>query len=467
MPAKQWLVPVLLCVLASPLSATDDLGDVGDLGDLGDLARAYIAAHTTAHLGLPSYARQTGLACSACHYQFLMLTPFGRKFKLNGYTLTNLATINEKDSTNGGRLSMSPVSLLSGMVTAGYTRTKDDLPDTQNGAAALPQELSGFLAGRISSNVGMFSQFTYSGADGAFGIDNVDIRYANKGSIGSSELTYGATLNNSPSVQDLWNTTPVWGYPFIGSDAAPGGAAGTLIDEGLAQNVFGLGGYAMFANHVYGEASFYRSALQGSAAPTSETGAIHGVAPYWRLALQQEWEHRYLMIGTFGLHASLFPDVLSGPRDTYTDVGADAQFETAAGSGNVVLRGSYVHEDQTLDATAAAGGADNVKNSLKVLRFNASWYPKQWLGVSGGYFDTQGTTDAGLYAPDPVDGSVSGSPKTDGFVGEVDLNPWENTRVGLQYTAYSNFNGGKTDYDGSGRSASGNDTLFAFAWLAF
>ena len=129
---------------------------------------------------LPSYARQTGLACSACHYQFLMLTPFGRKFKLNGYTLTNLMTINEKDSTNGGRLSLSPVSLLSGMVTAGYTRIKDDLPDTQNGAAALPQELSGFLAGRISSNMGMFSQFTYSGADGAFGIDNVDIRFADK-----------------------------------------------------------------------------------------------------------------------------------------------------------------------------------------------------------------------------------------------------------------------------------------------
>ncbi len=458
MPAKHRLVPVLLCVLASPLSATDDLGD---------LARAYVAAHTTAHLRLPSYARQTGLACSACHYQFLMLTPFGRKFKLNGYTLTNLMTINEKDSTNGGRLSLSPVSLLSGMVTAGYTRIKDDLPDTQNGAAALPQELSGFLAGRISSNMGMFSQFTYSGADGAFGIDNVDIRFADKTSIGSTELTYGATLNNSPSVQDLWNTTPVWGYPFIGSDAAPGGAAGTLIDEGLAQNVLGLGGYAMLANHVYGEVSFYRSALQGSAAPTSETGAIHGVAPYWRLALQQEWEHRYLMIGTFGLHGSLFPDVLSGPRDTYSDVGADAQFETAAGSGNVVLRGSYVHEDQTLDATAAAGGADNVKNSLEVLRFNASWYPNQWLGLSGGYFDTQGTTDAGLYAPGPVDGSASGSPKTDGFVGEVDLNPWENTRVGLQYIAYSNFNGGKTDYDGSDRSASGNNTLFAFAWLAF
>ena len=459
MPALHRLVPALLCALASPLSATDGVGD---------LAREYVAAHTTAHRAIPSYARQTGLACSACHYQFLTLTPFGRKFKLNGYTLTNLMTLSEKDSTNGGRLSLSPVSLLSAMVTAGVTHTKDALPDTQNDAAAMPQELSGFLAGRISSNIGLFSQFTYAGADGAFGIDNVDIRYAGKAAVGgSTELAYGVTLNNSPSVQDLWNTTPVWGFPFIGSDAAPGGAAGTLIDEGLAQNVLGLGGYAMLANHVYGEVSLYRSALQGSAAPTSETGAIHGVAPYWRLALQQEWEHRYLMVGTFGLHGSLFPDVLSGPRNSYTDVGVDAQFETAAGKGNLVVRGSWIHEAQTLDAAVAAGGAANVDNTLKVLRLNASYYPRQWLGVSGGYFDTRGTTDPVLYAAAPVDGSASGSPKTNGFVGELDLDPWENTRLGLQYTAYANFNGGKTDYDGSGRNASGNNTLFAFAWLAF
>ena len=107
MPVKRWSILLLLCTLVSPLSATDDLGD---------LARAYVAAHNGAHLSLPSYARQTGLACSACHYQFLTLTPFGRKFKLNGYTLTNLVPLTEKDSTNGGKLSLSPVSLLAGMV---------------------------------------------------------------------------------------------------------------------------------------------------------------------------------------------------------------------------------------------------------------------------------------------------------------------------------------------------------------
>jgi len=459
MRAIRQLLPALLFAFAPPVSATDNLHE---------LARAYVAAHTAAG-HVPSYARQTGLACSACHYQFLTLTPFGRKFKLNGYTLTNLPSLVEKDSTtNGGRLGLSPFSLLSAMVTAAVTHTKDDLPDTQNDAVALPQELSGFLAGRIAPKVGVFSQFTYAGADGAFGIDNVDIRFADKTTVGgSTEIAYGFTLNNNPAVQDLWNTTPAWGFPFIGSEGAPGGAASTLIDGGLSQNVLGLGGYAMVGKLVYGELSAYRSAFQGAAAPSSATGAIHGVAPYWRLALQKEWEHQYVMVGTFGLHTSLFPDVLTGPRDTYADVGADAQFESKAGTGNVVVRGSWIHENQTLDATFAGGGSESIKNSLKVLRLNASYYPRQWLGVTGGYFDTRGSSDAGLYAPDPVDGSANGDPKTNGFVGEVDLNPWENTRIGVQYTAYSNFNGGKTDYDGSGRNASGNNTLYAFTWLAF
>ena len=37
---------------------------------------------------LPSYARQTGQQCAACHDGFPELTPYGRLFKLNGYTFT-------------------------------------------------------------------------------------------------------------------------------------------------------------------------------------------------------------------------------------------------------------------------------------------------------------------------------------------------------------------------------------------
>src|SRR5437660_4472050 len=36
---------------------------------------------------IPLYARQTNLKCASCHTIFPELTPFGRKFKLGGYTL--------------------------------------------------------------------------------------------------------------------------------------------------------------------------------------------------------------------------------------------------------------------------------------------------------------------------------------------------------------------------------------------
>ncbi|MEJ2687039.1 MAG: cytochrome C, partial [Gammaproteobacteria bacterium] len=45
---------------------------------------------------VPSFARQTGLACMACHTVFPELTPFGRTFKLNGYTLTGIQQIEQK-----------------------------------------------------------------------------------------------------------------------------------------------------------------------------------------------------------------------------------------------------------------------------------------------------------------------------------------------------------------------------------
>jgi hypothetical protein len=458
MSVPRWLILLSVVGLVSPASASTPSSD---------FVRAYVAGRGVAVAIVPSFARQTGLACSACHYQFLTLTPFGRKFKLNGYTLTNQTVLSEPEPANGGRLGLNPFSMLSAMATSSLTHIKDDVPGEQNDATALPQELSGFFAGRISPKIGLFSQFTYAGPDGAFGIDNVDIRFASLTTVSGGDLAYGLTLNNNPSVQDLWNTTPAWGFPFIGSEGAPSGAAAMVIDGGLSQNVLGLGGYAMFHNLVYGEFTVYRSAFQGSAAPTATTGAIHGVAPYWRLALQKEWPTKYLMVGTFGLRTSLWPDALSGPRDTYTDVGVDAQFESRVGTGNLVVRGSWLHESQTLDATFGGGGSANATNTLKTLRVNASYYPRQWFGVTGGYFDTRGSTDGGLYAPGAVTGSANGSPKTNGFIGEVDFNPWENTRVGLQYTANANFNGRSSNYDGSGRSASGNNTLFAFLWLAF
>ncbi len=452
------LTVVSLSLMLTPLRAARADG-------LAERARAYATAHVSSRSLVPPFSRQTGLACSACHYQFLSLTPFGREFKQNGYTMTSQRLLDDKKE---GGLALSPIAGLGTMVQASYTHVSTTVPGTQNNNAAFPQQLSIFLAGQITTKIGIFSQVTYSGADGAVGIDNIDLRYANQTDIGSTALTYGLTLNNNPTVSDLWNTTPAWGFPYAGSDVAPGPAAGTLIDGALAQQALGLTGYAIVGGTVYGELGVYRSAFQGQGQPdATSTNTINGGAPYWRLALQKKWDKTYVMLGTYGLHAALFPTGVTGSTDKITDIGVDAQWEQKVGAGNLVARGTYIHESRTLDGSVAAGTATNASGNVNTERLNASYYPNQTIGLTLGIFNTTGSKDPLLYPQNPVDGSLLNDPKTNGFIGEVDFNAWQNTRLGLQYTAYTNFNGASTNYDGAGRDASGNNTLYFLVWVVF
>ncbi len=50
---------------------------------------------------------------------------------------------------------------------------------------------------------------------------------------------------------------------------------------------------------------------------------------------------------------------------------------------------------------------------------------------------------------------------------EINYLPWLNTKFSVQYTAYTRFNGGNSNYDGAGRTASANDTLYLLIWFAY
>ncbi len=81
---------------------------------------------------------------------------------------------------------------------------------------------------------------TYHSQGDHFTWDNTDVRYANNSrQLTGKPLTYGITFNNSPTVEDLWNSTPAWGYPFISNDLAPAPAAAQLSTGRLAQDVAG------------------------------------------------------------------------------------------------------------------------------------------------------------------------------------------------------------------------------------
>ena len=421
---------------------------------------------------VPSFSRQTGLACSACHYQFPQLSPFGRLFKLNGYTLTGLPTIGQPgDSAGKESLKLSPIPPIAAMLVTGLTHTSLAQPETQNTTVGFPQELSLFVAGQITPHVGIFTQFTYAGADGAIGIDNVDLRWAKHTSLADRDLLFGLTLHNNPTVQDVWNTVPAWGFPFMASEVGPAPAASTVIDGVLGQQVAGLGAYSLYDNLLYTEFTAYRSAPQGTSEPldSTATNVTKGVIPYWRAALQHAWPSTYGMIGTYGFVAHLYPEGVTGPTNDYTDVGIDAQLEHKSGIGMWIGRAAFIHESETLAGFLAAGtpGAASLHENLSTVRTNLSFEPSLRYSLSGGYFQTTGTSDPVLFPAEPFTGSRTGSPNSRGGIGELAVNPWQNTRVAVQYVFYSLFNGASNDYDAAGRKASDNNTLFLYLWLAF
>ncbi len=205
----------------------------------------------------------------------------------------------------------------------------------QNGSFQFPQQASLFLAGAWATHVGSFVQVTYTSQGDHFTWDNSDIRYANATKLFKKDLAFGITLNNNPTVEDLWNSTPAWGFPWVSSDWAPTPTAGAIINGGLAQDVAGIGMYAMWDNHLYFAGTIYRSAHIGAPQPNTgvdNAGAplginIRGVAPYWRLAWQQNSKNNNLEVGTYGMHMKSTPGGITGLEDGYTDWAADFQYD--------------------------------------------------------------------------------------------------------------------------------------------
>jgi hypothetical protein len=427
-------------------------------------ALAALLTVTDAH-AVPSFARQLQVPCSVCHTQFPELNAFGREFKLSGYTLAAGEQIEAGGGEQQASLSLGRLPPLAMMLQAGYTNTAGALPDTQSGDVQLPQQLSVFMAGRISPKVGSFLQMTYSQADDKFGMDNAEFRFADTAMLAGKTVNYGVSLNNSPGIEDLWNSTPVWGYPWAGPDLAPGPAAATLIDGELAQDVAGVGAFMFWDSRLYAATTLYRSAHLGEDAPTlGSANTIDSVAPYWRLAWQHARGSNVLEVGGYGIAADLHPDGISGPTDDYRDVAVDFQYETVLHGHALSFHGDLIHERRSLNASFAAGEAENVSAALDTLRFDGSYYRNKWR-FTAGYFATSGDRDTLLYAPGAVDGSASGSPDSRGVILQASHAPWQNVQLMLQYTGYSRFNGAASNYDGFGRDAADNDTLFLQAWF--
>jgi hypothetical protein len=431
---------------------------------------------------VPSYARQTGLACSGCHYTPPELNPAGRRFKLLGYVDRGdqTKTVTSEGKKKNAALDLLASLPLSVMLETSFTATNSPVPATQNGNFEFPQDISLFLAGAWTSNVGSFLQVTYDTQADHFSMDNTDIRYANKTKLSGKELVYGVDLNNNPTLEDLWNSTPAWGYPWIASDVAPTPNATPIINGALAQDVAGIGGYAMWDSHLYLDVALYRSEHVGGSQPNPGAGFgynIVGVAPYWRVAWQESTGTTQFEIGTYGMHMkstnNVINDGVSNVYDSYTDWAFDTQYDRTLFRKDVLsLRGTYIHENSNLASSAnvppptgpsASPGGHHLNTFMPNIEYH---FGNRYTGTFG-WFITEGTADALLYPPGAVTGNANGDPRSAGYIANVSYWPWQNLQLGAQYTGYTRFNGGSTNYDGAGRNASSNNTIYLDAKFLF
>jgi hypothetical protein len=460
---------------------------------------------------VPSFARQTGQNCVSCHAggQFPELTPYGRMFKMTGYTIGSRA------------MPLAVMGVVNYAKVADTSKSDDPAADFQKDGSAVFSSGSLFIAGKITDNIGLFSQISYdnfavTNDDGSFSghtsADNIDLRYADRFVDANRDLIVGVSLNNNPSVVDPWNTAAAWMQyvPAASLGSHQFADANTPFPGyGAGGNIAGISAYMFWNKTVYAELGTYRTANQGlsfmsAGVPDGELTKLSGNNnPYWRLAATREWGPHNLMVGTSGMIAHVYdtgsdtdPDNLGHYRNT----GIDAQYQYLLDPHTFTAQVAYMRQVQTYSATALAEAsaaatyvladgvtpvdAANPTDTTNIFRAKVSYVYQAKYGGSLAFFNKTGTSNTFNQTSgfDPVGcegtvvcsasssrvgGNLSGNPATSGITYEAFWIPKQNIRIGAQYTAYSKFNGASDNYDGFGRNAKDNNTLFAYVWFVY
>jgi len=417
---------------------------------------------------VPSMGRQMGLPCASCHTVYPELTPFGRQFKLRGFSMSGPP---REDSL----LTILPVS---GLLQSSITSTANTnspgarSSDFLRNDDLILQAAGVYYGGKIIGNSGALVQFSYDGIESLWLMEMFDARYSDSFTLADREWVYGVTMSNTPTLTDIYNSAPQWAFPNTES-AAVQPAAAPLLDLQLASQVGGLGAYVMWNNLIYAEVDAYKSGRLGFARALTAGAKIENVvddfAPYWRAAFQREWGAQSVSVGTYGMVADLFPEgQVGGPSNRFRDIAFDAQYQYIADDHIATAQANFIHEQQDWTASFPEGDASNRHDTLKTLKATVRYYFQRTYGLGIQYFWTRGNRDELRYnTGEPVFGSMTGRPDTDGWLLELNYLPVPYLKLALRYTGYTQFNGGSNNYDGFGRNAGDNNSLFFLAWLLF
>ena len=263
-------------------------------------------------------------------------------------------------------------------------------------------------------------------------------------------------------MSDPWNTAPAWmqyvppgspgAYSFVDANAP---YPGTASDGGVA----GLTAYVLWNKSIYGEVGFYRTAdnllsFMTAGTPDEEKTHLQGSNnPYWRLAYTHEWGPSNIMLGTSGMIAHVF-DGSTKPSDQRVPAYRDDRvgYPVSIPPHPHTVTAQFAYMKMTVDDSANGEGGTGIDKPV-VLRGKLSYVYQAKYGGGLSYFNQTDARDS--------------TQETRGLTYELFWTPVQYARVGAQYTVYDKYGGASNNYDGFGRNASDNDTLFLYVWAAY
>lgn len=213
---------------------------------------AVSAAMITDVQAVPSFARQTGMACVSCHAgNFPGLNAFGRAFLTSGYTMRGAAPLVE-----GEDLSI-PADLKMSLITK-IRYELSSAVDGGRGELQWPDEAAFLIGGRVSENIGFLTEIALAAQEG-------------EGTADLAGHVTTETNGNFLSFKTHFNVTPNVAVVMSGTDALGIGYGMELMNTGLKRSQRPI-------ENRRGMSAFHRTHNRGgfgSGAATALTVAYH------------------------------------------------------------------------------------------------------------------------------------------------------------------------------------------------
>lgn len=326
---------------------------------------------------IPSFARQTGMACQACHFQhFPVLNSFGMAFKSAGYTM-----MGAQGKIEGGEhagLSIPDTLNASVLVKLRYQKTNGGAPDAFSGATTnsgqwqLPDEMSMFLGGRVADNVGFVIEANLAGNNSA-GNGGIATGFklpfmfdAGGAKVGVIPfwtdvlgMAHGFELSSSAMVRGLrWaeDRTTISAASFIGMNSGPAVGA------------------AFVAKNDMGYINFTRYSPRQAGAQNAAAGAPRATqlkSNWLRIAATPTYADWNMHIG-LGLASGQAITTLGATQDRKANI-LDFQGQTQLGGKDFSLYASYARAPGTAVGALVANVFNANPNAKRAYQIGADY----------------------------------------------------------------------------------------------